>query len=109
MNDEDAVETPTWTAQEFKDAYSDPSFNISENIMDVLTGLDALVEFQHSKLVPHENAILEEILHLERVSRNLRRRVSDLFTQQPTMDPDPKPVDVLRTECNCPLCREQRP
>ena len=83
MSDEMNVGEPTWTAEEFKDAYTQPIFNISENIMAVHTGLDALIEFLPSRLAPRMSFMLNEIIELDRRTKELRMKISKLFANPP--------------------------
>ena len=83
MSDEMNVGEPTLTAEEFKDAYTQPIFNISENIMAVHTGLDALVEFLPSRLAPRMSFMLNEIMELDRRTKELRMKISKLFANPP--------------------------
>ena len=83
MNYEVNVGEPTWTAEEFKDAYTQPIFSISENILAVHTGLDALVEFLPSRLAPRTSFMLNEIMELDRRTQELRMKISKLFTSPP--------------------------
>ena len=94
MSDEMNVVEPTWTAEEFKDAYTQPIFNISENIMAVHTGLDALVEFLPSRLAPRMSFMLNEIMELDRRTKELRMKISKLFTSPPAVDKDAKSDDA---------------
>ena len=83
MSYEMNVGEPTWTAEEFKDAYTQPIFNISENIMAVHTGLDALIEFLPSRLAPRMSFMLNEIIELDRRTKELRMKISKLFANPP--------------------------
>ena len=94
MSYEVNVGEPTWTAEEFKNAYTQPIFKISENIMAVYTGLDALVEFRPSRLAPSMSFMLNEIMELDRRTQELRAKISKLFTSPPAVDKDAKSDDA---------------
>ena len=105
-----------WTPETFKEAYSQPGFNISEKIMAVMNGLDGLVEFRPNQLASATSRVLNRVLHIEQLTKELYYMVSDLYTEPEKPDSDAKsadaPKDVLSAappeEGDRPLCRERR-